>query len=231
MFDDVRRHMIYRLANAPLFNFPFLHIVVDDILPDDVYERLLAMLPDTDMGEPGDHPGRSVLTPDAVAGSAMDDGRKAFWTSMFATMMHDDIGAWIMAKFYDQVSARFGLDKPGGGVALRSSTRLVRDRAGFSMRPHTDPPAKVISTLIYLPANAARPEFGTSFYMPRDPSFDCPGGAFHDPALFERVATVPFRPNTLLAFPKAPGCFHGVEDVLGAGDRRDLLFFDLDVPA
>jgi hypothetical protein len=34
----------------------------------------------------------------------------------------------------------------------------------------------------------------------------------------------------LLAFPKTPACFHGVEPGLGAGERRDVLLFDLDVP-
>ena len=42
---------------------------------------------------------------------------------------------------------------------------------------------------------------------------------------------MPFRPNTLIAFAKTPGCFHGVDGPLGAGARRDLLLFDLDVPA
>jgi hypothetical protein len=230
MFDDVRRHIIYRLANAPLFHFPFLHIVVDEILPRDVYETLQEALPDEDVGATEAQPFRRALHPAAVAQSSMDDARKAFWASMFATMMHDDIGAWIMAKFYDQVAARFGLDQPGGGVALRSSTRLVRDRAGFALRPHTDPPERVISTLIYLPRSAAHPELGTSLYLPNDPEMTCPGGVEHDPALFDRAATIPFRPNTLLAFPKTPACFHGVEAAIGPGGRRDLLLFDLDVP-
>ena len=98
MFDDVRRHIIYRLANAPLFHFPFLHIVVDEILPRDVYETLQEALPDEDVGATEAQPFRRALHPAAVAQSSMDDARKAFWASMFATMMHDDIGAWIMAK-------------------------------------------------------------------------------------------------------------------------------------
>jgi len=230
MFDDVRRHMIYRLANAPLFQFPFLHIVVDEILPRDFYETLQRMLPDDDFGVPDARPFRRALHPGALTHAALGDARRTFWTSMFATMMHDDVGAWIMAKFYDQVAARFGLDQPGGGVALRSSTRLVRDRGGFVLPPHTDPPERVISTLIYLPRSGAHPELGTSLYVPEDPAMTCPGGVDHDPALFDRAATIPFRPNTLLAFPKTPACFHGVEGPIGPEDRHDLLLFDLDVP-
>jgi hypothetical protein len=230
MFDDVRRHMIYQLANAPLFNFPFTHVVVDGILPDSFYDTLRAMLPEGEEGEPDGQPGRRALHPDGVAGSGLDDTRKAFWASMFATMMHDDVGAWIMAKFYDRVSARFGLDQPGGGVALRSSTRLVRDGAGFAPPPHNDPPTRVISALIYLPAPDARPELGTAFYLPRDGAPEFPDGVDQDPALFERAATIPFRPNTLLAFPRTPASFHGVEATPGPGERRDLLLFDLDVP-
>lgn len=230
MFDDVRRHVIYRLANAPIFQFPFPHIVVDEILPGPFYARLRSMLPEDGGFAPSAHPGRSVLTPEGLVQAKLDAERMAFWQSMFATLMHDDIGAWIMAKFYDIVSARFGLDQPGGGVSLRSSTRLVRDREGFAMFPHTDLPTKVISTLLYLPETGDRPELGTTFYAPHDPKLDCPGGRYHDPSLFDHVATIPFQPNTLLAFPKTPACFHGVDPGPGVGERRDLLLFDLDVP-
>lgn len=231
MFDDVRRHLIYRLANTPLLQFPFPHMVVEDALPRDFYARLMAAMPSGDAYAPTGIAGRSALVPDAVARAVADPQDAALWRDTFATMMHDDIGAWLMAKFYDIVSARFRLDQPGTSIALRSSVRLVRDGAGFAMAPHTDVPAKVISALIYLPATAERADLGTSFYAAHDSSFDCPGGVDHDPALFDRVATMPFRPNTLIAFAKTPGCFHGVDGPLGAGARRDLLLFDLDVPA
>lgn len=230
MFDDVRRHLIYRLANTPLLQFPFPHMVVEDALPREIYARLIAAMPPDGDYAPTGIAGRAAIVPDAVEHRVADPEGAALWRDVFATMMHDDIGAWIMAKFYDQVAARFGLDQPGGGVALRSSTRLVRDRAGFALRPHTDPPERVISTLIYLPRSAAHPELGTSLYLPNDPEMTCPGGVEHDPALFDRAATIPFRPNTLLAFPKTPACFHGVEAAIGPGGRRDLLLFDLDVP-
>lgn len=230
MFDDVRRHLIYRLANTPLLQFPFPHMVVEDALPREIYARLIAAMPPDGDYAPTGIAGRAAIVPDAVEHRVADPEGAALWRDVFATMMHDDIGAWLMAKFYDIVSVRFGLDKPGAGIALRSSVRLVRDGAGFAMRPHTDAPARVISTLVYLPADARRTELGTSFYAPRDTDFDCPGGVEHDPALFDRVATLPFRPNTLLAFAKTPGCFHGVEGPLEADARRDLLLFDIDVP-
>ena len=48
-----------------------------------------------------------------------------------------------------------------------------------------------------------------------------------DTSLFERVATMPYKPNTLFAFVKTVQSFHGVERVDEPNVRRDLLFLDI----
>jgi len=84
--------------------------------------------------------------------------------------------------------------------------------------------------LFYLPRNANRIDLGTSLYAPKDPSFRCAGGPHYDHGRFDRITTLPYKPNTMIAFPKTDDCFHGVEPVEGERARRDILFFDLKLP-
>ena len=45
MFSDARRHMMYRIANAPVLAYPFPHMVATDVLPPGLFRHALAMLP------------------------------------------------------------------------------------------------------------------------------------------------------------------------------------------
>ena len=50
--------------------------------------------------------------------------------------------------------------------------------------------------LFYLPADARFARHGTSIYVPKEPGFVCPGGPHHEFEKFERMATMPFLPNS-----------------------------------
>jgi hypothetical protein len=43
--SDVDLHVQYRIANAPMLEFPYPHIYVRDIFPQDFYAALRANLP------------------------------------------------------------------------------------------------------------------------------------------------------------------------------------------
>ena len=54
------------------------------------------------------------------------------------------------------------------------------------------------------------------------------GGGPHYPfEWFERMASMPFRPNSLFTFVKGDNSFHGVEPVRDADCKRWLLLFDV----
>jgi hypothetical protein len=104
---------------------------------------------------------------------------------------------------------------------------MMRDLVTYSLGPHTDNDKKLVSMLFYLPPDNAHPERGTSVYLPKDREFSCPGGPHHRRELFDLVATMPYHRNTVVAFPKTKGCFHGVETLVRDDSRRDIFFFDL----
>jgi len=65
---------------------------------------------------------------------------------------------------------------------------------------------------------------GTSLYRHKDPSFFCPGGPHYEFKDFEKLTTVGFIPNRLLAFVRTGRSFHGVERIVHLeGDRRLLI--------
>lgn len=239
MFSAAKRHMVYRIANAPVLAYPFPHLLVHDLFPRDFYARIQAMLPPEDEYVPlkstgrvgaGYSPRRLSMFADRTRDGSMEPARAEFWRAVFDMMMETELGNWMMAKFYDVIAPRFGLDNPAQNVELRPETFLMRDLDSYSLGPHTDSPSKVVSVLIYLPANADRADLGTSLYAPLDPGFTCQGGPHHPFENFERIVSMPYVPNTLFAFPKTRSCFHGVEHVEGADARRDILFFDLRLP-
>ena len=235
MFSDVRRHVAYQLANAPLRSYPFPHVVVPEIFPAEFYPTLRAALPPdgayvrlTATGRVGGaySPARFAFFPGTAPGPALDAGRAAFLNGFLAAMVHEELAAWIVARFNDTITRRFG----AAGTELETEAFLMRDLESYALGPHSDSPRKVVSVLFYLPERGDRPELGTALYRPKNPAFRCPGGPHHRFEDFERVTTIPYRPNTLFAFPKSDVSFHGVEPVTGAAVRRDVLLVDLRLP-
>jgi hypothetical protein len=236
MFSAARNHLVYRLANVPTRTYPFPHIVIDDVFPAEFYAAILNHLPPNeayvrlrDTGRVSNRysPQRLAYFPDARHERGVSSNVAAFWQRMFTEFQHPDIGAWFIAKFYEAIAQRFGLTGRAPNLPLANELFLMRDLESYSLGPHTDSPKKVVTVLFYLPATAERTDLGTSIYTPKDPSFACAGGPHHPVEQFERVTTVPFKPNTMLAFPKTSNCFHGVEPVIGGEVRRDVLLYDL----
>ena len=100
---------------------------------------------------------------------------------------------------------------------------LVNDQSNYQLGPHTDLPTRLLSILIYLPS-LDQPSIGTSLYQPIDPQFNCRTGKHYRSKGFKEVKKIPFKPNTLLAFPRTNQSFHGVETLkIDNLDRKMLM--------
>ncbi len=237
MFSDAKLHVMYQIANAPFREFPFPHIYVKEIFPPKFFEQIRAQLPhdeqymrlvDTGRVGKGYSSARLSLFPDMLAESDLDDAQRGFWDGMFATFGSNEFCSLVSQKFRPHIERRFAQSHPGG-VTLNPKPEvfLMRDLETYSLGPHTDSPAKLVSMLFYLAPDDRRPELGTALYVPKDRGFTCPGGPHHDRAHFDHMITLPYASNVLVAFPKTMNCFHGVEVLTQADSRRDIFFFDL----
>jgi len=231
MSSSVDLAVVYRIANAPVRPFPFPHLYVRDVFPDDVYAQLRAQLPAPGTMAPIEqargvrgYPDRFVMLLGRALPGALSAPQRDFWDAFARSILSGRIARAVLEKFEPYVEERL---RALPDFEILDEAMLVHDRTNYALGPHTDSPAKVASLLFYLPADGRMTQYGTSIYVPRDPQFTCPGGPHYDFAAFELVATMPFEPNSLFAFPKTSSCFHGVEPIREEGVARDMLLYDL----
>jgi hypothetical protein len=229
-------HAMYQIANAPIREYPFPHICVEHVFPAAFYEEALSNLPadegytvlrETGRVGQGYSTARLALFPDTIGEAKVTPGQRAFWSAMFQAFGDNEFGNLVLGKFQPYIEKRFAAENAVGRLKAHSEVFMMRDLVTYSLGPHTDNPKKLVSMLFYLPTDDDRPELGTAVYVPKDRKFDCPGGPHHKRELFDHVKTMPYHRNTVVAFPKTPRCFHGVELLTSKDSHRDIFFFDL----
>ena len=232
MSSSAEQYSLYQIANAPLREHPFPHILVRDVFEPALYRRMLEHLLPTALMHPlkeerpvnkkyPDERYAYTLSRDKI--SALPQPYASFWDELTRWLLDTPFAVMLFNKFGTFVHRRFGDQQP----AYYNEALLVDDRERYALGPHTDTPSKVITLLFYLPANDSHAHLGTSIYTPRDPSFRCPGTRHHPIELFDHVVTMPYLPNTLFAFVKTDNSFHGVEPIRDGEYRRHLLLYDV----
>lgn len=236
MSSTAEEFVVYQIANAPIRDYPFPHVYVENIFPSDFYANLRANWPDfgaftslADTGRvsKGAYRERFVLpfTPSDIA--SLPNDRRSFWSDFGEWIMADRFREKMIQKFEAYAKQRFGDDREY--CEFESDALLVRDMTNFSIGPHSDAPHRLLSLLFYCPDDEAMKHLGTSIYVPLDPTFRCPGGPHHPHSKFQKVITMEYRPNTLFAFFKTDNSFHGVEPIREQRVQRDLLLYDVRV--
>src|SRR5262245_41919150 len=231
--SDVDLYVQYRVANAPMREFPYPHLYVRDIFPEDFYVRLRANLPSeehlrtlTSLGRvKGNYPDTRLVMPlQREYTDRLEPAQRSFWEEVAGWMLGGAFGRVMIGRFAPYLRGRF---ENLAEQRFADEALIVRDRTAYSLGPHTDAPHKVLSFLFYLPPDASLSHLGTSLYVAKDPQFACPGGPHHPFDRFRRMLTMEYLPNTLFAFMKTPRAFHGVEPIMQENVRRDLLLYDI----
>lgn len=230
--SELEAALVYGVANARTRTFPYPHIYVPDVFPAEFYRDLQRNMPDPSAMLPIEearpvkgYKERFVLD---VAGdmSGVSDGQRAFWGDLAGKLLAGRLKKALLTKFRAQIDTRF---EGAGRLEFVDETLLVEDITNYALGPHTDAPSKVVTVLFYLPRDDSQAHLGTSLYTPKDPTRRCAGGPHHEREGFNRVATMPFKPNSMFAFVKADNAFHGVEPVTDPDVRRWLLLYDIKV--
>ena len=228
MSSGVEHHVLEVVARTRLVEEPFPYFHVEEAFPRAFYARLLAALPPLEAYAPIGETG-TITAPGSYAQRYILDVRdlavrSPFWAHALPWLSSERLAAGIIGKFRSAWRERFG---PDTKVGYRVDLRLVRDFTNYAIGPHTDAPQKLVSLLFYLPRDESLRRFGTSVYSAKDPTFRCEGGPHYGFERFEKVATAPFLPNSVLGFPKLARSFHGVEPIADEGVERDLLLYNL----
>jgi hypothetical protein len=239
MSSRAELHTAYQIFNAPIRAFPYPHCFVQDVFAPDFYAELQRNLPDPEVMIPilearqiKGYDERFVLElhkPEHLA--TLPDDKRQFWQDAAKWLVGGSsgqlglLGQLMMQKFQPFVLNRFKGNL--NGVKFYDEAYLVEDITNYKIGPHTDSSVKVITLLFYLPKDESQLHLGTSIYLPKDRNFRCDGGPHYPFEWFERMATMPFRPNSLFTFVKGDTSFHGVEPVRDADCKRWLLLFDV----
>jgi len=197
------------LQSATILRKPFPYFYAQNVFPTDVYAQMQEILQDKTDWHSEKYANRTFAN--AIGLSQVD------------FMLSPDFASTVLHLFDSNVKAAFPTESER---RFRSDLRLIRDSQEYKIGPHTDAPWKVISLLFYLPETEQHSDYGTSIYVPRDPTFVCEGGPHYPFEPFERVWTAPFLPNTCLGFWKTNKSFHGVEPI-PIQFRRDVLLFNI----
>lgn len=230
----VEEHVIKRIANAPVREYPYPHLYVSDVFPAEYYAALRRNWPDpknlTRLDETGRVPKgvfaeRFILPLTAASMETLPNEIRPFWEGLASWMLQGSFANLVFSRFEREARERFGVS--WADVEFAHEALVVRDHTDYALGPHTDHPDKVLSLLFYCPDDDSKKHLGTSIYKPIDPSFRCAGGPHYPHEMFKRVMTMEYRPNALFAFFKNDRAFHGVEPIRDAHVSRDLILYDI----
>jgi hypothetical protein len=216
---------------------PYPHYYLENVFPHDYYQSLLRHLPKSTV-----YQNLYVVTDlkldhfrhrdqrDFTEGwtEMLPDELKSFWLDFNEWFLGAELAQAVLHTFAEPLRRRFGTVESWPEVSVES--QLIRHRAGYFLGPHSDLYSKLVVLLLYLAADENAQHLGTSIYRPLDPNFACPNGTHYSFEDFVRVKTVPYKPNSLLAFLRSDRSFHGVEPLseqdVSAGNR-DLIQYVL----
>jgi hypothetical protein len=216
MLDERRiaDHARNAIASAPLQTDPYEHIVVERLLPDDVYDLLVRAIPPPDFFEDKDLIKQNLTFP-MEYGPALS---AMVWDFMDGVIAREMIRPAVVEKFHGPLQAHFasmfGSDFLPQANALPHSAsggRLMLRRPGYHLDPHRDPKRSMLTCLMYLARAGDSEAYGTQIFRVYDDQEADYKQTYYpeaDGRKCELVKVVPFKPNSMLVFLNSRGA-HG----------------------
>lgn len=173
MSSGAELHVAYQVGNAPIREFPYPHIYVQNVFPGDFYRQIREHLPPKEhfstlnaLGRVGgNYPDTRLvllLEPERLAG--IGEPYRTFWNDVSAWLLGGPFASLVLSKFAMYLDERFG---DARRQEFANEAMIVQDYSTYTLAPHTDAPSKVLSFLFYLPADDTMSHLGTSIYLPR----------------------------------------------------------------
>lgn len=211
---QIARHVRAAIDSAPIVLEPYEHIVVEPLLPTDVYDLLVEAIPPEPFFDDRDPIKRNLRFPMEL-GPTLTGMVWGFFDEVVTDQM---IRPAVLERFADPLQRHydsiFGPDYRARAIAMPhrvNSGRLMFRRRGYHLDPHRDPKHSMLTCLVYFARPGDDEAFGTEiFSVVNDSDADYkqtyyPEQAGHACTL---VKVVPFRPNSMLVFLNSRGA-HG----------------------
>jgi hypothetical protein len=227
MLDDRRigEHVRRAIASAPLVADPYEHVVVEHLLPDDVYDLLRRAIPPAEFFDDHDRIKQNLTFP-MEYGPTLTARVWGYFDDVIARTM---IRPAVLEKFHGPLQTHFAtvfgaafVDRANALPQAASGGRLMLRRPGYHLDPHRDPKRSMLTCLMYLARDGDGEQYGTQiFRVDGDSEADYKQTYYPEQAggKCELVTVVPYRPNTMLVFLNSRGA-HGAD--IPAGEPADL---------
>ena len=216
------------IDGATLHLEPCPYTVIDNVLPDSVYECLVRGLPPMALfpNKPGEKRQLAVPFPLAPVYS------QRIWTYLANDLIPNVIAPRIIAKFrasLDDWLRQNWPDLDPASVDLHGSGgRVMLRRRGYVIRPHRDPKWSFITCILYVARPGDDESWGTQLYaVDADEEARNAAPYWIDEKRCRLVEDVKFKPNRLLVFLNSTGA-HGAsipEDAQPADLERYIYQF------
>ncbi len=234
---EVRAYIERRFSTVRRVDDPVPHVIVTDALDPDFYRQLAAAWPSTELfkrdktGQKFDLvPGGTAADPRRGGYERLEPTQRAIWDFFVATVNRTIISPIVVRLFESEIRERVehirsafdaGLvEYPMAGArdwSYRANVgRLMMRANGYELKPHVDSVPYLATVLHYFPDDAGDNHSGTIFYKADRPlDFvacvrDGSTQYFHEAGIAcTEVMRVPFRPNTMVAFPNTLFAAHG----------------------
>lgn len=226
-------HVLHRIEVTPAEHEPFSHVYFEELLPADLYARLLGHLPHPEhyiraSERYGDGEGQYVrmqfgLTPPNLAKLAPSE--RELWRGLAIALTSPELKRALFAKLARDLAFRYAIPESRvPELAGHARPTLYRETEGFEIPPHPDTRKKVVTMHLYWPADSSQVDLGTALY--RRKLLGWPMGTWHH--RFTKVKQFKFLPNSGYAFVVnnaiTKKSWHGREKLpAGAGVRNTLL--------
>lgn len=206
---DTAPHITNAIRHAQLCLDPCPYVVVDDILPADLYRCVLKGIPPLELFSDRPVNKQQLTVPFSLAPSYSQQ----VWRFLTSVVIPNMMVPALVAKFRDPLDAWISQnwpEVPSESVELHSSDgRIILRSRGYRIDPHRDPKWAFITSILYLARRHDSETWGTQLYAV-DGDEEARGAAPHwiDAARCRPVANVTFKPNRMLVFLNSVGA-HG----------------------
>jgi tetratricopeptide (TPR) repeat protein len=214
--SDLASQISARLREGTLNRAPSPHFVQDRIFPPQMYPAVAAAVSDFNgwiWGGNHEYPDRG------------DAGFDDFGTDLMRSVGRALSDPTVMdAAVFALGAVPLRRALADRGYRLVASARVTRDRTNYALGPHRDHHSRFGSILFYLPSDDSLMEAGTAFYVPKQADLKFDHGRHYPFSDFQIDRTIPFRPNSCLAFLNFGAAYHGVERIQTAAWRHVIQF-------
>jgi hypothetical protein len=199
---------------------PFFHLEFDRVFPDDIYARILRLMPESADYRPmhgrskghdledGTHTRVKIdLFPEYIRNLPAE--KRALWDVVGRALCSEKVKQAFIRRLAPGLSKRFGADF--AKVGMYPIPILTRDIPGYLITPHTDTRWKGITVQLYLPKDDANTDIGTIFHDV------LPDGSK------PKHTQMRFAPNTGYAFAVGTDTWHSADAVHNRVKTRDSI--------